>query len=255
MGEGVLEVFMPQLAQHLKWTYEDFLLFPDDGKRHELIDGEHIMSPSPFTKHQRILGNLFIVIKLFLKSHRMGEAFIAPMDVVLSDTDVVEPDLLFIASEHASIITEKHIMGVPDLIVEVLSEGSGTETCATRNMSQMGLGRKTDEIIKRRLYEQYGVKEYWIIDPELESVKARSGLCPSERGAWGHLERSEQGPHMEKVYRWHENMCHTEHVPNSGTGMQSTGFVRVAELSVENGGTLTTPLLPDLTIPLSDIFG
>ena len=112
-----------------------------------------------------------------------------------SDTDVVEPDLLFIASEHTSIITAKHIMGVPDLVVEIISTGS----------------RKTDEIIKRRLYEQFGVKEYWIIDPELESVK---------------------------VYR-----------------MQDTGFIRVAELSVENGGALTTPLLPELTIPLSDIFG
>jgi len=202
---------MPQLAQHLKWTYEDFLLFPDDGKRHELIDGEHIMSPSPFTKHQRISFNLSVILGAFLKQHPIGRVFAAPMDVVLSDTDVVEPDLLFIASEHASIITAKHIMGVPDLVVEILSQGS----------------RKTDEIIKRRLYEQFGVKEYWIVDPELESVK---------------------------VYRWHENMCHTEHVPNSGTRKQESGFVRVAELSAENGGTLTTPLLPELTIPLSEIF-
>jgi len=186
---------MPQLAQHLKWTYEDFLLFPDDGKRHELIDGEHIMSPSPFTKHQRILVNLTRIMSTFLWQHRIGQMFVAPMDVVLSDTDVVEPDLLFIASEHVSIITEKHIMGVPDLVVEIISTGS----------------RKTDEIIKRRLYEQFGVKEYWIVDPELESVK---------------------------VYR-----------------RQEAGFVRLAELSVENGGALTTPLLPGLTIPLSDIFG
>ncbi len=183
------------LAQHLKWTYEDFLLFPDDGRRHELIDGEHIMSPSPITKHQRILVNLTIVIGSFLRQHRkMGKMFVAPMDVVLSDFDVVEPDLLFIASEHASIITEKHIMGVPDLVVEILSASS----------------RKTDEVIKRRLYEQYGVKEYWIIDPELETVK---------------------------VYR-----------------MQSAGFVRIAELSMEVGGTLTTPLIPEFIIPLSEIF-
>ena len=186
---------MPQLAQHLKWTYEDFLLFSDDGKRHELIDGEHIMSPSPFTKHQQILQQLFYALEHFLREHSLGKIFIAPMDVVLSDTDVVEPDLLFIASEHTSIITEKHIMGVPDLVVEIISTGS----------------RKTDEIIKRRLYEQFGVKEYWVVDPELESVK---------------------------VYR-----------------MQDTGFIRVAELSVENGGALTTPLLPELTIPLSEIFG
>ena len=186
---------MPQLAQHLKWTYSDLLLFPDDGKRHELIDGEHIMSPSPFTKHQRISFNLSVILGVFLKKYPIGRVFTAPMDVVLSHSDVVEPDLLFIASEKAAIITEKHIMGVPDLVVEILSTGS----------------RKTDEIIKRRLYEQFGVKEYWIIDPELESVK---------------------------VYR-----------------MQGTGFIRVAELSAESGGTLTTPLLPELGILLSEIFG
>ena len=73
MGEGVLEVFMPQLAPHLKWTYEDFLLFPDDGKRHELIDGEHIMSPSPFTKHQRISFNLAGILFSFLKQHPLGK--------------------------------------------------------------------------------------------------------------------------------------------------------------------------------------
>ncbi|MBI1812147.1 MAG: Uma2 family endonuclease [Nitrospirae bacterium] len=185
---------MPQLAQHLKWTYEDFLLFPDDGKRHELIDGEHIMSPSPITKHQRILLNIARIISNFLKSHRIGEVFIAPMDVVLSDFDVVEPDLLFIASPHASIITKKHIMGVPDLVVEILSVSS----------------RKTDEIIKRRLYEQYGVQEYWIVDPELDSVK---------------------------MYR-----------------IEGGGYVKVAELSVEAGDSLTTPCLPTLTIALSEIF-
>jgi len=189
---GFLEVFMPQLAPHLKWTYSELLLFPDDGKRHELIDGEHIMSPSPFTKHQRISCNLSTAFKIFLRQYKLGEIFTAPLDVVLSDFDVVEPDLLFIASKHASIITEKHIMGVPDLVVEILSEGS----------------RKTDEITKRRLYEQFGVKEYWVIDPALESVK---------------------------VYR-----------------MQEAGLI--LELSVENGGTLTTPLLPGLVIPLSDIF-
>jgi len=182
------------LAQHLKWTYEEFLLFPDDGKRHELIDGEHIMSPSPFTKHQRIVKRLSYALENFLREHFLGEIFIAPMDVVLSDFDVVEPDLLFIASKHAEIITEKHIVGVPDLVVEVLSASS----------------RKRDEIIKRRLYEQYGVKEYWIIDPELESVK---------------------------VYR-----------------MDVARFIRVTELSVEQGGALTTPLLPELIILLSEIF-
>jgi len=139
----------------VKFTYEDLLLFPEDGKRHELIDGEHFMSPSPFTQHQRILVNLSRIVSTFLKQNKIGALFVAPMDVVLSDFDVVEPDLLFIASEHASIITEKHIMGAPDWVVEILSVSS----------------RKTDEMIKKKLYEQYGIQEYWIIDPELQMVK------------------------------------------------------------------------------------
>jgi Uma2 family endonuclease len=81
--------------------------------------------------------------------------FVAPTDVVLSDLDVVQPDLLFVASTRSHVITEKHIQDPPDLVVEILSETT----------------RKTDEIIKRKLYERYGVREYWIVDPELETVK------------------------------------------------------------------------------------
>jgi len=139
----------------VKFTYEDFLLFPEDGKRHELIDGDHFMSPSPRTSHQIILGYLFNAFSNFLKQSRLGKVLIAPMDVVLSDLDVVEPDMLFIASVNLHLITENNIQGAPDLVVEILSPSS----------------RKTDEIIKRKLYEQYGVQEYWIVDPELEMVK------------------------------------------------------------------------------------
>lgn len=139
----------------VKFTYEDYLLFPDDGKRHELIDGEHFMTPAPSTKHQRISRELLIAIGKFLESHPIGEVFDAPSDVILSDLDVVQPDLFFISSARASIITEKNIQGAPDLVIEILSETS----------------RKTDEIIKRKLYERSGVSEYWIVDPELETVK------------------------------------------------------------------------------------
>jgi Uma2 family endonuclease len=76
------------------------------------------------------------------------------MDVVLSDQDVVEPDLLFVCAARASIITEKNIQGAPDLVVEIISETS----------------RKTDRTIKRKLYERHGVREYWIVDPELETL-------------------------------------------------------------------------------------
>ena len=138
-----------------KWTYEDFLLFPDNGNRHELIDGEHFMTPSPSTRHQRISARLLTALENFLRQTSLGIVFAAPCDVVLSDVDVVEPDLLFISAARRSIITEKNIQGGPDLVVEILSEST----------------RKTDEIIKRKLYEQYDTKEYWILDPDLETVK------------------------------------------------------------------------------------
>jgi len=139
----------------VKFTYEDFLLFPDDGKRHELLDGDHLMSPAPRTKHQSISHHLSRLIGNFLEQAGRGSIFSAPTDVVLSDFDVVEPDLVYVSGARDAIITEKNIQGVPDLVVEILSESS----------------RKTDEIIKRDIYERCGVSEYWIVDPELETVK------------------------------------------------------------------------------------
>lgn len=142
-------------APRAKFTYEDYLLFPDDGRRHELIEGDHYVTPSPATKHQKISRNLLGLFYLYLQRTKAGQIFSAPMDVVLSHQDVVQPDLLYISSVQSSIITEKNIQGAPDLVVEILSETT----------------RRIDEIIKRKLYERFGVQEYWIIDPELESVK------------------------------------------------------------------------------------
>lgn len=150
-----IEVMMSYRPHKVKFTYDDYLLFPEDGKRHELIDGEHFMTPAPSTRHQRVSGKLFLALGIFLKDHPFGEVLDAPTDVVLSDLDVVQPDLLFISSSRASIVMEKNIQGAPDLVIEIISEAT----------------RKTDEIIKRKLYERHGIPEYWIIDPELEAVK------------------------------------------------------------------------------------
>jgi Uma2 family endonuclease len=81
---------MSSRTHRVKFTYEDYLLFPEDGKRHELIDGDHFMTPSPSTRHQRISLKLATTLAVFLKSNRLGEVFDAPMDVVLSETDVVQ---------------------------------------------------------------------------------------------------------------------------------------------------------------------
>ncbi|MBI2183192.1 MAG: Uma2 family endonuclease [Deltaproteobacteria bacterium] len=136
-------------------TYEDYLQFPDDGKRHEIIEGDHYMTPAPKTKHQRISGNLATAMITVSKQHKLGLVLTAPCDVVLSDENVVQPDLLFVATARAAVVTDDNIQGAPDLIVEILSESS----------------RKKDEVTKRKLYERFGVQEYWIVDPELEIVK------------------------------------------------------------------------------------
>lgn len=140
---------------HLKLTYEDYCLIPNDGKRHEVIDGEHVISPSPNIRHQRISRTLLYELHRFLQEHPLGEIFVAPCDVVLSDFDVVQPDLVFVATAQAAIVTEANIHGIPTLVVEILSEGN----------------RKLDETIKRQRYEHYGIPEYWIIDPALDLVK------------------------------------------------------------------------------------
>ncbi|MGH7206069.1 MAG: Uma2 family endonuclease [Nitrospiraceae bacterium] len=146
---------MSSLHSHTRFTYEDYLLFPENGRRRELIDGEHYATPSPKTKHQKVSGTLFLLLGTHVKRSKVGYLFAAPTDVVLSDLDVVQPDLLFITAARASIVTENNIQGPPDLMIEILSETT----------------RKTDEIMKRKLYERYGIREYWIVDPELETVK------------------------------------------------------------------------------------
>ena len=144
----------PEPTPSVKFTYEDFLHFPDDGKRHEIIDGEHYVTPSPNTKHQRIATNLTVALGSYLKPHPAGEVFVAPFDVVFSDFDVVEPDLLYISRERRQILTSQHVRGAPDLAVEILSSGT----------------RRTDEGKKHRLYERFGVGEYWVVDPELDTI-------------------------------------------------------------------------------------
>ena len=137
-------------------TYDDFLLFPDDGRRHELIDGEHYVTPSPNTRHQRLVGRLFLVLANHVEQHpACGEVFVAPFDIVFTHFDVVEPDVLFVAGDQSDIVTEKHVRGAPALVVEILSPGT----------------RRVDEKIKYRLFERTGVREYWLVDPELDLVK------------------------------------------------------------------------------------
>lgn len=140
----------------VKLTYDDFVQFPDDGQRHELIDGEHYVTPSPNTKHQRVSINLTVVIGSWLERNPIGQLFHAPFDVVFSHFDVVEPDLLYLSNARAAdALTPQHVRGVPELVIEIGSPST----------------RKRDETVKRQLYERAGVSEYWVIDPEIDTIR------------------------------------------------------------------------------------
>ena len=122
-------------------SYADLAAFPEDGIRRELIEGRLYVSPSPRTRHQRIVLRLASAFHAHLTQYGGGEAFPAPYDVLLSDHDVVEPDVVFVADNQAEIIGELHVTGVPALLVEVLSDA------------------RMDRVRKRDLYVRFGVPE------------------------------------------------------------------------------------------------
>jgi Uma2 family endonuclease len=137
-----------------KLTYEDYLGFPEDGFRHEIIEGEHYMSPPPLVRHQRILLRISYLIQSYLETHAIGEVLFAPVAVLLSEFNVFEPDLLYLSHERAHQLTEKNLQGAPDLVVEILSPST----------------KSRDKRLKREVYERTGVDEYWVVDPDLNLV-------------------------------------------------------------------------------------
>jgi Uma2 family endonuclease len=146
---------VPTTPHDTRLTYDDFLLLPDDGLRHEIIDGEHYVTPSPNLRHQDLALRLAVSLSNHVEDRPdRGRVFIAPFDVVFSFHDIVEPDVIFVAPDQLDILTDKNIQGTPAMVVEVLSPST----------------RKRDRQIKRMLYERTGVREYWLVDPESGSV-------------------------------------------------------------------------------------
>ena len=138
----------------VKLGYEEFVLFPSDGNRHEIIDGVHYMNPAPSTGHQSISQQLNYQLFQKIQLAKLGKVFTAPMDVQLSDHDIVEPDLIVLREPSAAEIAPSRIVGPPELLTEILSP-------STKNY---------DRTLKRRLYEQRGVLEYWLVDGEKKHV-------------------------------------------------------------------------------------
>ena len=139
----------------IKLTYEDYLAIPDDGRRHEIIDGEYYVSPSPSFKHQIAILRLASALETHVRTNGLGYVIPAPFDVVLSQHDVVQPDIVYVSRERQQAITKGNLQSAPDLAVEVLSPSN----------------HDYDEHVKYKVYEKSGVLEYWIVDPEAESVK------------------------------------------------------------------------------------
>ncbi len=137
-----------------RWTYEEYYKLEDD-QRYEIIDGHLLVAPAPDTCHQDWLGELYSLLRLFVKTHKLGRLFFAPVDVVLDRDNTVQPDLVFVSAKNARIVQARAIFGTPDLLVEVASPSSG----------------RRDRTQKKELYGRFGVKEYWIGDAAKRSLE------------------------------------------------------------------------------------
>lgn len=137
-------------------TYADYRQLPDDRQRYELLEGELAVTPAPGTGHQIVVSNVQFLLESHVRRYRLGKVLAAPCDVLLSNSVVVQPDLLFISSERLSIIRPHYVRGAPDLVVEVISPGT----------------TRRDRQVKARIYARYGVPHYWLLDPRRQEAVA-----------------------------------------------------------------------------------
>ncbi|MBI2941202.1 MAG: Uma2 family endonuclease [Chloroflexi bacterium] len=137
-------------------TYDDYRQLPEDGNRYELYEGEIEVTPASGSRHQRVVGNLDWALESHVRPRNLGTVLFAPLDVLLSETTVVQPDILFVAREREGTIGERYVGGPPDLVVEVLSPTT----------------RHRDRVIKRQLYARFGVPHLWMLDPDQRRFQA-----------------------------------------------------------------------------------
>ena len=138
----------------IKFTVNDYMTAPPD-KRFQLLNGEMVLVPAPTNRHQTTLRELLLRVHQFVSRNGLGQVWPAPLDVVLSSYDVVQPDLFYVSDERSSIITDANIQGAPDLVVEILSPGTAVY----------------DRGYKRTLYGRSGVREYWLVDLDTSTVE------------------------------------------------------------------------------------
>ena len=136
-----------------RMTYDDYAALPDDGLRRQVIDGEVFATPAPSIRHQKLVRDIVVAIEVYVRGHGGGQVFLSPCDVVLSEYDVVQPDVIFVADDRIEVVTTANIRGVPTLVVEVVTDS------------------RMDRVRKRDLYARAGVPTYWIVDPEADRIE------------------------------------------------------------------------------------
>jgi len=145
-------------VQRVILTYADYEALPNDGRIYEIHEGELSVTPAPGSNHQLASGSLFVALYLYVKAHGLGKVLDAPIDVILGEFTIVQPDLVFLDNSRLSFLTPRGIEGIPTLIIEILSPSTA----------------RTDRTTKLQLYARHGVPHYWIVDPEARVIEAFS---------------------------------------------------------------------------------
>ncbi len=138
-----------------KLTYADYAALPDDGRRYQLVEGELVVTPAPNAWHQRLQLKLAAKLDAFVEQAASGVVLVSPLDVVLDERTVVQPDIVFISRKRAAILTRPNVQGAPDVCVEILSPAT----------------ERLDRVRKFNLYARCGIPHYWIVDPEARTIE------------------------------------------------------------------------------------
>lgn len=136
-------------------TAHDYRELPEAGPRYQLIQGEMHLTPAPNRYHQHISRNICQILLAYMETNPVGEVYDAPFDVVLTDINVFQPDILFVSNAHRSVLTDAGAEGAPDLVVEILSPRTAQQ----------------DKGVKREIYARTGVEELWMVDPEVRRIQ------------------------------------------------------------------------------------
>src|SRR5262245_60560815 len=146
------------MTTRVRLTYEDYAALPDDGRRYELHEGELSVTPAPGTSHQDVVGNLFVILRGHVNTNRLGRVFGSPVDCILENITIVQPDVVFVDTTRRSLISERGVEGAPTLAVEIISPSTGA----------------IDRRRKLQLYARYAVPYYWIVDPPARTIEAHA---------------------------------------------------------------------------------